>query len=183
MEDVTKQSYISLTVRTIVVHTVTYFVVGVLALVLLRYDRLYAEPALSGYMRATNDPWVMAGPLFQPIRGVLFASVLYLLREPVFGHRRGWVVMWWMLIVLGVLSTFGPAPSSLEGAVYTRIPLGKQLLGLPEAVVQSLLLSVLLFVWVRHPEKRWLNWLFGVLFVIVMVLPALGLLTRQGRPN
>ena len=183
MEYVTKQNYLSLTVRTIVVHTVTYFVAGVLALFLLRYDQLYAEPVLSGYMRSIDDPWVMAGPLFQPIRGALFASVLYLLREPIFGHRRGWVVMWWMLMVLGVLSTFGPAPSSLEGAIYTRIPLGKQLLGLPEVVLQSLLLSFLLFVWVRHPEKRWLNWLFGVLFVIVMALPVLGLLTRQWQPN
>jgi hypothetical protein len=180
---VTQPSYASLTIRTVVVHTVTYFVVGLLAFVLLRYDRLYAEPGLSAYMRATDDAWVMAGPMLQPVRGVLFASGFYVLREPLFNDRRGGLVMWWMLLVVGVLSTFGPSPSSLEGLVYTRVPVRTQMLGLPEALLQSLLMSVVLFVWVRHPGKRWLSWLLGALFVITMVLPTLGLLTREGRPN
>jgi hypothetical protein len=88
-----------------------------------------------------------------------------------------------MLLALGVFSTFGPSPGSIEGMIYTKVPLRTQLLGLPEVILQSLLLSVLLFVWVRHPERRWLTWLFGVLFAIVMLLPTLGLLTRGGRPS
>ena len=176
-------SFLSLTLRTVVVHTVTYFIVGLLAFSLLRYDQLYAEPPLSAYMRATDDAWVMAGPLFQPLRGVLFASIFYLLREPLFGRRRGWLVMWSMLLVVGVLSTFGPSPSSLEGLIYTRIPLATQMVGLPEAVLQSLLLSVVLVGWVRHPDKRWISWLLGVLFVIALLLPTLGLFMRNGRPT
>ena len=176
-------SFRSLALKTIVVHTVTYFLVGLMALTLLGYEQLFAKPQLAAYMRQTDDPWVMAGPLFQPIRGVLFASVFYLLRERLFGQRLGWLVMWWMLVALGILSTFGPSPGSLEGMIYTRVPWREQFVGLPEGLVQTLLLSVVLVFWVRHPEKRWLNWLLGVLFVLVMLLPALGLATQQGRPN
>jgi len=43
-------------------------------------------------------------------------------------------------------------------------------------VPQALLLSAILFYWVNHPEKRWLNWLMGVIFVVMLLLPALGLL-------
>jgi len=177
------QNFVPLTLRTVVVHTVTYFVVGLLAFVLLGYGQRFAEPPLSAYMLQTDDRWVMAGPLFQPLRGILFASVFYFLREQLFGHRHGWLLMWWLLVVLGIFSTFGPAPGSLEGMIYTRLSWQNHVFGLPEGVVQALLLSVLLFYWMRHPEKRWLSWLLGVLFVLVMLLPVLGLMTQQARPN
>lgn len=176
-------SYLSLTLRTIVVHTITYSLVGALAFVLLRYEHLFAQPPLSAYMRRTDDPWVMAGPLFQPIRGALFGSVFYLLRDSLFGRRNGWLTMWWLLVALGVLSTFGPSPGSLEGMVFTRVPWRTHLAGLPEVIVQALLLAGALSFWVRRPEKRWLNGLLGALFALALLLPALGLLTRQGRPN
>jgi len=177
------QNFVPLTLKTVVVHTVTYFVVGLLAFVLLGYGQRFAEPPLSAYMLQTDDRWVMAGPLFQPLRGILFASVFYFLREQLFGHRHGWLLMWWLLVVLGIFSTFGPAPGSLEGMIYTRLSWQNHVFGLPEGVVQALLLSVLLFYWMRHPEKRWLSWLLGVLFVLVMLLPVLGLMTQQARPN
>jgi len=60
--------------------------------------------------------------------------------------------------------------------IYTTFPVTRQLGGLVEVLVQSLLLSVILFYWVNHPEKRWLSWVLGVLFVIGILLPALGLI-------
>jgi uncharacterized membrane protein len=79
-------------------------------------------------------------------------------------------------VALGILSTFGPAPGSVEGMLYTVIPISQQMTGWLEVVPQALLLSVILFYWVNHPEKRWLNWVMGVIFVVVLLLPALGLL-------
>ena len=169
-----------LTVRTVVVHTVTYFVAGILAYTLGDYERTYAEPPLSYIMRPTSDPWVMAGPLLQPLRGLIFALALYPLRSVLFAERRGWLTLWWLLLALGVLSTFGPAPGSVEGLIYTVIPPRAQLLGLWEVLLQSLLLSFILFHWVNHPEKRWLGWTLGVAFCVVMALPVLGLLTTRG---
>ena len=44
-----------------------------------------------------------------------------------------------------------------------------------------LLLAVVLFFWVSHPEKRWLRWTMGIAFGLVLALPALGLLV--GPPH
>ena len=166
----------SLTVKTVVVHTVTYFLAGLLAYTLGGYERTFSEPPLSYFMRPTSDRVVMAGPLFQPIRGIIFALALYPLRRVLFAERRGWLILWWLLLALGVLSTFGPAPGSVEGMIYTIIPPRAQMLGLWEALLQSLLFSVVLFHWVNHPEKRWMNWMLGIAFFIVMILPLMGLL-------
>jgi hypothetical protein len=66
--------------KTVAAHTLTYFAMGLLASTLFSYGSLFAEPALSGYLRPIADRIVMAGPLLQPVRGVLFGLVFYLLR-------------------------------------------------------------------------------------------------------
>jgi len=163
-------------VKTMVTHTVTYFVMGVLALVVFDYHRLYAETSLKYLMRQTTDAIVMAGPLFQPLRGAIFGVVFVLLRRSLFEHDRGWLRMWAVLVLLGILNTFGPAPSSIEGMVYTTLPLRLQLIGLPEVLIQALLLSAVVCYWVGHPEKTWLRWVLGSLFCLVLLLTTLGLL-------
>ena len=169
----------SLTIKTIVVHTVTYFVAGILAFTFNDYEQMYSRPPLSYFMRATTDRLVMAGPLFQPVRGVIFALAFYPLRSVLFGTRRGWLVLWWLLLALGVFSTFGPAFGSVEGLIYTTIPPRAQLLGLWEVVLQSLLFSFILFYWVNEPRKQWLRWTMLAAFCIVLLLPVLGLLTTR----
>ena len=178
MLDTKRLSLSSLTAKTVVVHTVTYFVAGILAYTLGGYEKTFSQPPLSYFMRPTSDRWVMAGPLFQPVRGVIFALAFYPLRSVLFSERRGWLILWWLLLALGVLSTFGPAPGSVEGMIYTIIPPVTQMLGLWEVLLQSFLLSFLLFYWVNHPEKRWLSWTMGSAFCIVIILPLLGLLAR-----
>jgi hypothetical protein len=169
----------ALVVKTIAVHTVTYFVFGVLALFVFDYARLFAETDLRFLMRPTTDPVVMAGPLFQPIRGLLFGALLFLLRETFFATRWGWLRLWLVLVVVGIIGTPGPVPGSLDGMIYTKIPLWVQLKGLPEVVLQTLVFSRLLCYWVDYPEKRWLSWCLGVVFVVVCLLPALGLLAGR----
>ena len=164
--------------KTAVAHTTTYFIVGLLAFTLLDYGAWYVESNLNLLMRPTSDPLVMAGPLFQPIRGVLFGLVFFVLRDILFTEKRGWLVLWSVLVVLGIINTFGPAPGSIEGLIYTTLPIGTQMMGLLEIVLQSLLLSLALVYWVRRPEKKWLSWVMGVVFGIVLLLPTLGLLMR-----
>jgi hypothetical protein len=167
-----------LMLKTVVVHTITYFVAGILAYTIGGYAKTFSQPPLSYLMRPTSDPLVMAGPLFQPVRGIIFASALYPLRNVLFAERRGWLKLWWLLLALGVLATFGPAPGSVEGMIYTIIPPLTQIRGLWEVLLQSLLLSFVLFYWVNHPEKRWLNWALGIVFSILMILPLLALPSR-----
>ena len=171
-----RSGLLELAAKTIVVHTTTYFLMGLLAASFLDYAARFARPEMVCWMRPTDDPLVMAGPLFQPIRGLIFALAFYPLRKVLFGQKNGWLIMWWLLVALGILSTFAPPPGSIEGMIYTRIPIPDQLVGLLEVVPQALLLSVILFYWVNHPEKKWLNWVLGVIFFFMLLFPVLGLL-------
>lgn len=175
--DFRKPGFLELTLKTSVAHFVTYFLMGLLASTFLGYAERFARPEMACWMRQLDDPLVMAGPLFQLIRGVIFALAFYPLREILFG-KRGWLVMAWLLVALGIFSTFGPTPGSVEGMVYTVIPVRSQLLGWLEVVPQAFLLSALLFYWVRHPEKRWLNWVLGIASALMVLMLILGLLTR-----
>lgn len=168
-------SFWALTFKTIVAHTLTYFLVGLAAFTVLNYTEFYARPEVATYMRQTSDPMVALGPALQPIRGVLFALVFYVLREPLFGRKHGWLIIWLMLVVLGIFSTFGPAPASVEGLIYLKAPMREQLSGgLLEVLTQSLLFSALLFYWVNHPERRWLTWVLGIMFVLVLSMSIMG---------
>lgn len=171
-----RPTFWGITLKAIVAHTVTYTAVGLVAFTLFDYSARFAGPAMSAFMRQTSDPLVTAGPLFQPIRGLLFGIVFYLLREVLFRGRDGWLRMWIMLVFVGIFSTFGPAPGSIEGFIYTTLPLKGQLAGLSEVLLQSLLLSVVTYRWVTARNKRLLSWVLGVLFFVVLLLPALGLL-------
>ena len=168
-----------LAVKTVIVHTVTYFAVGLVAMSVAHYATLYARPDMAGLMRQTTDPMVMAGPLFQPLRGLIFALAIYPLRGMLLVRKHGWLLLWWILVALGIISTFGPAPGSLEGLVYTRISVLHQLVGLPEVVLQALFLASGVVYWVNHPQKRWFTWVMAVAFVIVMAIPLVGLLAKS----
>jgi hypothetical protein len=174
-----RPTFWDVTLKAVVAHTVTYFAVGLLAFTLFDYSARFAEPALSTLMRQTDEPIVAAGPLLQPIRGLLFGVVFYLLRIAIFRERDGWLRMWIMLVFVGIFSTFGPTPGSIEGLIYTTLPIRGQLAGLSEVLLQSLLLSVITFAWVRSPDRRWLTWLMVILFVIALLLPAMGLILGQ----
>ena len=175
----TRPALLEIIVKTIVTHSITYFIMGLLAFTILDYARLFAESGLHVMMRQTNDPWVMAGPLFQPMRGILYGIVFYVLREPFFGKKNGWLVMW--IVLVGIIGTFGPAPGSLEGMLFTVFPMWVHLRGLPEVLLQSLFLSLILFYWVNHPQHKWLNWVMGIAFLMLMSFPILGLLVGQPK--
>ncbi len=69
--------------------------------------------------------------------------------------------------------------SSLEGMIYTTLPLRLHLIGLPEVLVQSFLLAFIVFQWVTS-ERRWIGWVMGPLFLVVMTVPILGLMHGPG---
>jgi hypothetical protein len=177
LSEAARPGFRAIALKSAIVHTVTYVAVGIVAFLVLDYTAWFAEPRVAAYMRQTSDPLVMAGPLFQPIRGLLFGVVFYLFREVVF-RPRGWVRLWLMLLIVGILSTFGPTPSSIEGMIYTTWPLAWHVRGLPEIVIQSGLLAWLAHHWVTRPS-RWLSVLLGTLFALALLLPALGLLVGR----
>jgi hypothetical protein len=171
MNDDNRIRFPGLALRTIVAHTITYSLMGILAMTFLNYAEQFSRPI------------VMAGPLFQPIRGLVFALVFYPFREILFTKKNGWLLMWWMLVGLGILSTFAPTPGSVEGMVYTTIPIRNQLTGWLEIIPQALLFSAILWYWVRHPNKRWLNWTLVSIFAVFLLLVVLGLVVTNSAKS
>jgi hypothetical protein len=96
-----------------------------------------------------------------------------------FGQKNGWLIMWVVLVIVGILSPFGPAPGSIEGMIFTVLPLSSHIsMGLLEVYLQSFLLSAIVYYWVNHPQKKWLTWVLGVAFFLALLFPTLGLLMR-----
>ena len=162
--------------RFTLVHFVTYWIFGLLFFTLLGYSALYARPEIAVFMRPTTSIWVYAGPLFQLIRGPIMALAIFPFRKVFLHKERGWMLLWGLFIALAILSPAGPIPGSIEGIVYTVLPLQFHLIGLPEALLQTLALSFLFCFWERRPEEKkiWIPLL--AIFIAILALSILGVL-------
>jgi hypothetical protein len=174
-----RHNFPGVAIKTITTHCVTYFIAGWLAITFFNHVSLPGGGDPYPVIRPLNDPLVLAGTALQVIRGTLFGIVFYLLREPLFGKKNTGLMIWLTLVVLGILGTFAPAPGSLEGMIFTYQPLLGHLYSLPELLLQSLLLSIILYYWMTHPEKKWLNWIMGIAFFVAIGLPLLGLIVNN----
>jgi hypothetical protein len=156
-------------------HMVTYFVAGVLAFFLLDYEKAFQSEHMACWMRPTSSRWVALGPGLQWIRGLVFAGALYPFRHVFLDGSRGWLTLWGLLLGIGILSTYGPAPGSIEGLLYTTIPPLQQVTGLSEVVGQSLAFSILLVAWYRARHRAWgvVLYLLSALVVLMSVAGAL----------
>ncbi len=159
--------------RLIALHTLTYFLVGYIAYTLFDYASLFATDSLAGFMRPTSDPVTALGPAFQWARGLIFALALWPFRDTILVPARGWLNLWLVFVGLGILATFGPAPGSVDGFIYTQVPTATQLIFMPELLVQSLLLSLGLWGWYRRPHKA-LNWVAAALLGLILMLSIAG---------
>lgn len=124
MMDKPQPSFRSILYRTIITHTVTYFATGVTAATLLGYTNRMIRPDVAPIIRKITDPILIAGPLFQPFRAALLAIVFYLLRDVLFRNRKGWLVMWCMLVVIGILTPFSASWGGIEGMIFSISPYG-----------------------------------------------------------
>ncbi len=168
-------SFRSILYRTIISHTVTYFVTGVVASILLGYATCMIRPDVAPIIRKITDPILIASPLFQPFRATLLAIVFYLLRDVLFSNRKGWLVMWYLLVVIGILTPFSASWGGIEGMIFFNFPLWDHLVGWPEVFFQTLILSVILTYWVDHPKSKRLHVIMLVGFILTMLLPIIAL--------
>ena len=151
--------------RVTAVHTITYFIIGLLSMNLLNYKDLFASGNLGLLMKPTDSAIVALGPGLQIIRGLIFSFVLWPFKTIFLSKKYGWLKLWLLFIGLSILATFSPALGSVDGMIYTTIPVKYQLLFLPELLVQSLLLSICLFYWYYKPRK-----VYNIISVILVAL-------------
>ena len=168
--------------RVISLHTLTYTLLGIAALLILDYRQAFETTELRYLMRPTTSSWVAAGPAWQLIRGFLFALVLYPFASLFIRKSNGVLLLWSLFLGLAILGTAGPSPGSLEGVLYTKLPLKLHLFGLPEGVLQTLLFSFGLVYWCRKPA-RWKNVASGICVGLVLLMSVAGVLAALGKIN
>jgi hypothetical protein len=168
-------SFRSILYRTIISHTVTYFATGIVAAILLGYATRMIWPDVAPIIRKMTDPILIASPLFQPLRGVLLAIVFYLLIDVLFSNRKGWLIMWCVLVFIGILTPFSASWGGIEGMIFFNFPVWDHIAGWPEVFSQTLLLSVILTYWVDHPKSKRLHVILLVGFILTMLLPIIAL--------
>jgi len=162
--------------RVTAAHIITYFILGLIASTILDYKEIFSNPPLSYLMKPTTSPWVAAGPILQIFRGLVFSIALWFIKDSFLFQKYGWIKLWIVIVGLSILSTVGPTPGSIEGIIYTKIPIGVQLKGYLEVLPQTLLFSVWIFYWHKSTRKLW-NVLAIILVSIIFAFSILGVLS------
>jgi len=162
--------------RTTAVHVITYFLVGIIAMNAFNYGNIFTSGNLGSFMKSLDSPWVALGPGLQVFRGLIFALVLWPFKSIFIDEDHGWLKLWVLFIGLSILSTFGPALGSIDGMIYTTIPIKHQLLFLPELLFQSFLLAFLISYWCRKPKKAY-NILSIILVSLILLMSIAGYLS------
>jgi hypothetical protein len=146
------KGFVRFSVHVIVLHVATYLVFGFIFSRIFRYDALFQMDVIRDYMRSYESSMTsIIGPfLMQPLRGLLLAVAIWPLRSFLLEKRNGWFVLWILFVVFGILSPPSAAPGSIEGVLYSRLPLWYHLIGLPEIMLQTLAFSFLILAWERQ---------------------------------
>jgi hypothetical protein len=139
--------------RVIVAHMATYFIFGIIMSNVFDYGEIFKMEIIRDYMLPMSEHNIVLGPFMQPVRGLIFAIGLWPLRGFLIEKKRGWLILWGLLVTIGILSTPAAAPSSIEGILYSKIPMWYHLMGLPEIILQTLAFSIWLIWWERQSER------------------------------
>jgi hypothetical protein len=166
-------AFIGFAGRMIVAHFLTYFFIGLLFYVsglnVIVYYEQHPQALINALYRDTSSLLVTAGPLFQLLRGFIFALALYPFRTVFLERKFGWLYLWGIFLALAIFAPASAAPGSIEGFVYTNLPISFHLIYLPEIMLQTLAFAWLFVVWEKHPVKKLTIPLLVVFFLILLM--------------
>ena len=134
-------------------HVITYFICGVIFSQLMGYSEWWKQPVVCDYFRAFDGAASAAGPFIQIIRGLLFGFILIPLIDFI-KQKSGWLKLWVLFLGIGIIGAPSAAPGSIEGIVYSKLPLAFHFVGLPEVCSQTLLFSVLVYRHLNAAEEK-----------------------------
>ena len=130
-------------------------------------------------MWSFDSPWIAAGPMLQVIRGFVIALVLWPFNYIFLYQKNGWLKLWALLVGLSVLSTAAAPGGSIEGFIYTSIPILEQIKGYIEVVPQIGLFAFFLCYWYQKPTSAW-NVVGGILVGLIVFMSTMGILAASG---
>ncbi len=144
------KTFLDFALKVIVAHMATYFIFGIIFSNVFDYGEIFQRPIIRDYMIPMDEHNIVLGPFMQPLRGLIFAIGLWPLRRFLIEKKRGWLTLWGLLVTIGILSTPAASPGSIEGMLYSKLPMWYHLMGYPEIVLQTLVFSIWLVWWERQ---------------------------------
>ena len=160
-------------------HTIAYFCAGLFALLVMDYKSWFSDGAISSFMLPTDTPIVALGPALQIIRGIIMALALLPLRKVFTDEKFGFLKLGGVVLGLSLFSTFAAAMGSLDGFIYTNVPIIEQIMGYPEAFLWTALFIGILWAFYKF-EKKAINITGIVLVVLVVFMSIMGYLSALG---
>lgn len=148
-------------IKVALIHTLTYFIFGLLFSNIFDYSTIYSYNVVNNFMRNFDSPLILLGPFLQPIRAIFIAIALYPIRN-IIATKLGFLKLWIILVFIGIIAAPAASPSSLEGIIYTQLPIEYHLMSLPELLLQTLTFSLLLWAFelLPHKDKDFSNRIF-----------------------
>ena len=129
-------------IKVTVAHFVSYLICGLIFANVFNYKELFELDNVKYFMRDAYGNSSLIGPFVQILRGAIIGCILLILKDNVLKMKRGWLYLWILFAGLGIICTPGAAPASIEGIVYSQLPLEFHLKTAPELIVQTLLFSL-----------------------------------------
>ena len=160
-------------------HTIAYFCAGIFALLVIDYKTWFSDGAISSFMLPTDTPIVALGPVLQIIRGIIMALVLLPLRRVFTEGKYGFIKLWILVLGLSVFSTFAAAMGSIDGFIYTNVPIIEQIMGYPEAFLWTTLFVGILWAFYKF-ENKVINIVAIILIVLIALMSIMGYLDAMG---
>ena len=170
-------------IKVALIHTLTYFIFGLLFSNIFDYSTVYSYNVVNNFMRNFDSPLILLGPFLQPIRAIFITIALYPIRN-IIATKLGFLKLWIILVFIGIIATPAASPSSLEGIIYTQLPIEYHLMSLPELLLQTFTFSILLWVveLLPHKDKNFSNRLFllKIIFSLIFALFGMFLISVSG---
>ena len=165
-----KKETSSFIVKVTIYHIVTYIICGMFFSAVFNYESAWQTGVFAETMRSWDSIIIRLGPVFQIIRGLIYAGILYLIPKEFFMTRYSWLKLWAITAGIGILNTPGPGGGSIEGLIYSKMPM-KNWIYCIEIYVQTLWFSILVCR-INRPKKTslWKKYRIAVLNAAAVIV-------------
>jgi hypothetical protein len=175
-----QKSFVKFSWRITALHTITYSLAGLVALITMHYKTQFSGEFLSGYMKPFNSPMIALGPFLQLINGFIMSVFLYPLASFLIDNiNNSKKILFLLLAGFSFFTPQVPGIGNFEGIIYTKAPMFVHLIGIPECLIYSGLFAAGFSIWYRT-EKKWINTLSIILIAVISLMSTLGYLDSIG---
>lgn len=129
-------------IKATVAHFVSYLICGLIFSKVFNYEVLFQLDNVKYFMRDAYGNSSLIGPFVQILRGAIIGCILLILKDNVLKKKNAWLYLWILFAGLGIICTPSASPASIEGIIYSQLPLEFHLKTAPEVFVQTLLFSL-----------------------------------------